>query len=450
VPDCSPNSQLIKMEKGTKIHVKTLQGNALSMDVDLNEKVESLKKKVEAETGVPGDTQKLVFAGLLLEDGKMLKEYTLKEGSIVILVPKLEDSNKPDVELDLVFVVDCTGSMGSYIKTAQENIQMIVQEIIASESANVRFAIIMYRDYPPQDSSYITQIKEFTENIDEMKNYVNAMGASGGGDSPEAMATGLAKSLSLGYRSSATKVCVLIADAPPHGLEISASDGFPDGDPANDVDLIITSRQLAREGIRLYTVGCEPSISSFPACCSWMKWAAELCSGKYISLSSASLLSSVIIGGCREELNMDRLSKEVAIELAKLDAEYPPDSSIWKPENIEQVFILIAQRLNDRKITTIDLEYNTGVENPNTFKYVEVFPTAKDLKDAKAKIKGFTGSPPLSSGKKAEQASQKALCITVAIRPDHIKRIYQRKYALEEEHGKISDTDTKGKTCSLM
>lgn len=71
-----------------------------------------------------------------------------------------------EVELDLVFIVDCTGrcylptnvplkcnSMGSYIAEAQKNIKMIVDKIIASEKANVRFALVCYRDHPPQDTS---------------------------------------------------------------------------------------------------------------------------------------------------------------------------------------------------------------------------------------------------------------------------------------------------------
>ena len=70
-----------------------------------------------------------------------------------------------EVELDLVFIVDCTkvlfffniplkyNSMGSYIAEAQKNIKMIVDKIIASEKANVRLALVCYRDYPPEDTS---------------------------------------------------------------------------------------------------------------------------------------------------------------------------------------------------------------------------------------------------------------------------------------------------------
>ena len=33
-------------------------------------------------------------------------------------------------DLDLTFICDCTGSMGSYIRSAQENIENIINKII--------------------------------------------------------------------------------------------------------------------------------------------------------------------------------------------------------------------------------------------------------------------------------------------------------------------------------
>jgi hypothetical protein len=58
--------------------------------------------------------------------------------------------------LDLVFVMDCTGSMGSYIASAQENIRSIVEEIVISEKSDVHLALIEYRDHPPQVNALTT------------------------------------------------------------------------------------------------------------------------------------------------------------------------------------------------------------------------------------------------------------------------------------------------------
>lgn len=50
-----------------------------------------------------------------------------------------------------------------------------------------------------------------------------------GGDGPEAVAPALHAAVhTLSWRKSAVKVALLIADAPPHGLE-TVGDGFPNG-----------------------------------------------------------------------------------------------------------------------------------------------------------------------------------------------------------------------------
>jgi hypothetical protein len=53
---------------------------------------------------------------------------------------------------DLVFIMDCTGSMGAYIDSATKNIRLIVQEIVTSEKSDIHLALIEYRDHPPQVS----------------------------------------------------------------------------------------------------------------------------------------------------------------------------------------------------------------------------------------------------------------------------------------------------------
>merc|ERR1719463_659178 len=161
-------------------------------------------------------------------------------------------------ELDLCFLCDATGSMGSYIRAAQQHICDIVSKVAVSECADVRFALVSYRDHPPQDSTYVTRVFPFTAAVEEMQQYVGTMSAQGGGDGPEAVTAALDDARRLPWRPNATKVAVLIADAPPHGLEPSG-DGFPNGDPEGRDPLEI-ARQMAASGITVYAVGCEPAL----------------------------------------------------------------------------------------------------------------------------------------------------------------------------------------------
>ena len=56
-------------------------------------------------------------------------------------VAKMEDSATK--LLDLVFLMDCTGSMGSYIKAGKDNIQTIVDKLSKQENCDVR-SIFLY------------------------------------------------------------------------------------------------------------------------------------------------------------------------------------------------------------------------------------------------------------------------------------------------------------------
>lgn len=107
----------------------------------------------------------------------------------------------------------------------------------------------------------MTKTHDFTNDVNEMKGWLRQCYARGGGDLPEAVADGLQQVLTLSWRDKATKICALISDAPPHGLDKNV-DSFPDGCPLN-FDPIKIVRQMAQNNITLYTIGVEPPISLF-------------------------------------------------------------------------------------------------------------------------------------------------------------------------------------------
>jgi hypothetical protein len=51
-----------------------------------------------------------------------------------------------------------------------------------------------------------------------VKKDLSGLYASGGGDGPEAITAAMAEALQMQWRPLATKMIVLIADAPPHGI----------------------------------------------------------------------------------------------------------------------------------------------------------------------------------------------------------------------------------------
>lgn len=68
------------------------------------------------------------------------------------------------------------------------------------------------------DHTYITKNFGFTSDIKKVKDSLKSLYASGGGDGPEAVTAALGEALEMDWRADASKMIVLIADAPPHGI----------------------------------------------------------------------------------------------------------------------------------------------------------------------------------------------------------------------------------------
>ena len=117
---------------------------------------------------------------------------------------------------------DCTGSQGSYIASATKNIEEICNHIYESGKLqtreDLRIGLVAYRDHPPQDHTYVTKNFGFSSDISQVHKNLSTLYASGGGDGPEAVTAALAEALNMEWREYASKMVVLIADAPPHGI----------------------------------------------------------------------------------------------------------------------------------------------------------------------------------------------------------------------------------------
>lgn len=77
---------------------------------------------------------------------------------------------------------------------------------------------LAFRDHPPQDYTYVTKNFGFTSDVGTIKEHLKELYASGGGDGPEAVTAALHSTLLMDWRENATRLAVLIADAPPHGI----------------------------------------------------------------------------------------------------------------------------------------------------------------------------------------------------------------------------------------
>jgi len=74
----------------TNISVKTITGQNIIIDIDLNDSVDTLKTKIQEKLNIPPYQQKLTFAGQQLESGKTLSEYNIQKESTIFLTYTLK------------------------------------------------------------------------------------------------------------------------------------------------------------------------------------------------------------------------------------------------------------------------------------------------------------------------------------------------------------------------
>jgi hypothetical protein len=145
--------------------------------------------------------------------------------------------------VDIVFLVDTTASMASVFKGIKRFMRKLVwdaykclSQYLVDEVDVLMVGLVAYRDHPPQDKTYISQVaSNLTSDFKQFRNTVMKLSAKGGGDGPEAVLDGLNDAVSkISWRERSFKFIYHILDSPPHGkMFTNLEDGYPKGCPCN-------------------------------------------------------------------------------------------------------------------------------------------------------------------------------------------------------------------------
>ncbi len=147
--------------------------------------------------------------------------------------------------IEVLFVLDTTGSMGGLIDGAKQKIWSIANQMLqANPTPSLRVGLIGYRD---RGDEYITRFTDLTEDLDSVSAQLRQFQANGGNDTPESVNQALREAVDRPTWSSDPKVLKLIflvGDAPPHM------------DYPNDIPYQVSLRKAVARDLIVNTVQC--------------------------------------------------------------------------------------------------------------------------------------------------------------------------------------------------
>ncbi|MEM8886181.1 MAG: HEAT repeat domain-containing protein, partial [Planctomycetota bacterium] len=115
--------------------------------------------------------------------------------------------------IDLVLVIDATGSMASLIQATKRKLEAVV-EGVRRIVPDLRVRIVFYRD---RGDEFLTLGSPLTHDARLLEDFIAAVPAGGGGDLEEAVLDGLRNAMrTTKWRNKPQRVVILFGDAPPH------------------------------------------------------------------------------------------------------------------------------------------------------------------------------------------------------------------------------------------
>ncbi len=269
------------------------------------------------------------------------------------------------IPLDILFIMDTTGSMGEEIERLRTTIELIHMNLTnLTAQPRIRFGMVLYKD---EGDEYVTRTVPLTADLEKFRAALNLVEASGGGDTPEDLNAALERTIhDIEWSETGIRMAFVITDAPPH---LDYGQEYPYTEAAKDAK---------ERGIKIFTVGTGGLEVDGEYV---LRQISQFTSGKYIFLTygergeseggavgsvshhtgsnfSTDKLEAIIIRFAKEELSYqtDRplITEDEYFEATRIAAEE-------KEDTLRMLFDMALSQLVDYSSLSLDPETTVAV-----------------------------------------------------------------------------------------
>jgi len=247
----------IPSDKGVKSNQKPILKDIKSFD-DIN--IEFLPQGYEAQMDIPKSGGISQFSGLQVgpigtkNETRGLDTYYFPPINVYQNLKNAFSEILPDIargiierakqkKVDIVFLIDSTGSMRDNVQGVKDNINLFL-EIIKGKNFDFSLGLVSFSDLPREAKVFDT-----TKDIKKFRKFLDKIVFMGGGDIPESGYEALISAIEkVDFRNDAQKFFIFISDAPQHDFDY-------DGQSRYTLDRIIAI--MNREGITIDVIGAN-------------------------------------------------------------------------------------------------------------------------------------------------------------------------------------------------
>ncbi len=215
--------------------------------------------------------------------------------------------DRDEIDVDIAFCLDTTGSMGDEIDAVKRTLRDVAARLDrVHPRPRLRYGMVIYRDHGDE---YVTRTTDFTRDLDAFLRSLERVRAEAGGDYEEAVGEALCRSVDdLSWRTGdAIRVLFLIGDAPPHT------------DSRDGADYSRAMRRALEKGIKIFTIGASGLNDKGEFI--WRQL-AQFTLGKFMFISYGGTTRHHV-GEYRENNLDDLMARAVTGELESLRAARP-------------------------------------------------------------------------------------------------------------------------------